>query len=61
MSAPVDPLCGVAAKARGSKMTKSGKSKTRGWITIAIVALATLLFFVLGTMDADLRYDLIGL
>lgn len=37
------------------------KSKRGGWLLIAAVALATGLFFILGTLDSDLRYDLIGL
>lgn len=36
-------------------------SKRRGWLLIAAIALATGLFFVLGTIDTDLRYDLIGI
>ena len=37
------------------------KSKLRGRLFILGVAIAIGLFLVLGTMDADLRYDLIGL
>lgn len=37
------------------------KSKRRGWLLILGVAVAIALFLVLGTMDQDLRYDLIGL
>lgn len=42
-------------------MSKPDKSRRKGWIVIAAVAIATLLFFVLGTIDSDIRYDLIGL
>jgi hypothetical protein len=37
------------------------KSKRGGWLLIAAIALATGLFFILGTLDADVRYDLIGI
>ncbi len=37
------------------------KSKLRGWLLILAIAAATAIFFVLGTMDSSLRYDLIGL
>jgi hypothetical protein len=37
------------------------KSKRSGWYLILAIALATAVFFVLGTIDADLRYDLIGI
>lgn len=36
-------------------------SKTRGWILIAVIAVALVVFVVLGTIDEGLRYDLIGL
>jgi hypothetical protein len=39
----------------------AARSRRKGWVVIAVIAVATLVFFVLGTMDADLRYDLIGL
>ncbi len=45
----------------GNGDAMQAKSKRRGWLLIFAVALATGLFFVLGTLDADLRYDLIGI
>ena len=41
--------------------SRGGKSKRGGWLLIAVIALATGLFFILGTLDTDLRYDLIGI
>ena len=41
--------------------SKNKRSRRRGWLVIAAVGAATLLLLVLGTMDASLRYDLIGL
>lgn len=46
---------------KSDKPRTSPRSRRRGWIVIAAVALFTLLFFVLGTIDSDVRYDLIGL
>ncbi len=40
---------------------KKAKSKRSGWYLILAIALATAVFFVLGTIDTDLRYDLIGI
>ncbi len=45
----------------GSQGAKSAKSRRKGWIVIALVAIGTLLFFVAGTIDPSVRYDLIGL
>ncbi len=53
------------AKRQASAADKSGagqsKSKRSGWLLIAAIALATALFFILGTLDVDVRYDLIGI
>lgn len=40
---------------------KTPAERRKGWFAIAFVAIFTLLFFVLGTMDPSTRYDLIGL
>lgn len=40
---------------------RTARERRKGWLTIAFVAIFTLLFFVLGTMDPSTRYDLIGL
>jgi len=48
-----------AAPARRRPRTPAERRK--GWYRIAFVAIFTLLFFVLGTMDPSTRYDLIGL
>ncbi len=46
----------------GKASAGQAKSNKRGgWLLIAVIAVATGLFFVLGTLDADLRYDLIGI
>ncbi len=45
--------------AKGAPM--KAKSKRSGWYLILAIALATAVFFVLGTIDTDLRYDLIGI
>ncbi len=37
------------------------KSKLRGWLLILAVAALIAAIFIFGTMDADQRYDLIGL
>ena len=39
----------------------AGKSKMRGWLLIFLLAVAIVLFVVLGTIDAGLRYELIGI
>lgn len=41
--------------------SRDAKSRRKGWIVIALVAIGTLLFFVGGTMDPSVRYDWIGL
>lgn len=46
---------------RGKGGAAHAKSKRGGWLLIAAIALATGLFFILGTLDSDLRYDLIGI
>jgi len=43
------------------RRTRTAKERRRGWIVIALVALGTLVFFLGGTMDPDVRYDWIGL
>ncbi len=45
--------------AKGALM--KAKSKRSGWYIILAIALATAVFFVLGTIDTELRYDLIGI
>lgn len=50
-----------ASAASGSQGAKSARSRRKGWIVIALVAIGTLLFFVAGTIDPSVRYDLIGL
>lgn len=40
---------------------RDAKSRRKGWIVIALVALGTLVFFLGGTMDSSVRYDWIGL
>lgn len=45
----------------GSQAAKSARSRRKGWIVIALVAIGTLIFFVAGTIDPSVRYDLIGL
>jgi hypothetical protein len=63
--APCQPEQGLMTKnsteenAKGAPM--KAKSKRSGWYLILAIALATAVFFVLGTIDTDLRYDLIGI
>lgn len=45
----------------GKDAPMRAKSKLRGWLLILAVALATAAFFVLGTLDSSLRYELIGI
>ena len=45
----------------GKGTPMQAKSKLRGWLLILALAVATAMFFVLGTLDEGLRYDLIGI
>lgn len=44
-----------------ARRPKTAKERRKGWIAIALVAIATLVFFLAGTMDPSVRYDWIGL
>ena len=53
----------AAQDASASNMTEDARRKARfrGWLIIIAVSVATLMLFVLGTIDEGTRYDWIKL
>lgn len=48
-------------KSTDNSSPQNKRSKLRGWLFIAALALATAIFFVAGTLDSKLRYEWIGI
>lgn len=49
------------SKSTNNPTPRAKRSKLRGWLFIAALALATAFFFVAGTLDTKLRYEWFGI